>query len=122
MRRQARPDVRTGRLRAADPFELIRWLARSQTDPRKALAELVQNSLDAQARTVTITRVRERGVTTLRVRDDGEGVIPELERSEALHRPRRWKGGRTSARRGSVRAGYSPPSTSSRGPRDTGYP
>ena len=55
MRRPARSDVRTGRLRAADPFELIRWLARSQTDPRKALAELVQNSLDAQARTVTIT-------------------------------------------------------------------
>src|SRR3989449_9294933 len=84
MRRPARSDVRTGRLRAADPFELIRWLARSQTDPRKALAELVQNSLDAGARSVTITRVRERGVTALRVVDDGEGVIPELPRSEAL--------------------------------------
>ena len=84
MRRPARSDVRTGRLRAADPFELIRWLARSQTDPRKALAELVQNSLDAQARTVTITRVRERGLATLRVLDDGEGVIPELARPEAL--------------------------------------
>src|SRR3989442_470735 len=84
MRRPARSDVRTGRLRAADPFELIRWLARSQTDPRKALAELVQNSLDAQARTVTITRVRERGLATLRLLDDGEGVIPELARPEAL--------------------------------------
>jgi hypothetical protein len=84
MLRRARPDVRTGRLRAADPFELIRWLARSQTDPRKALAELVQNSLDAQARTVTITRVRERGTATLRVLDDGEGVIPEMPRPEAL--------------------------------------
>src|SRR6266705_2679358 len=84
MPRSARSEVRTGRLRAADPFELIRWLARSQTDPRKALAELVQNSLDAQARTVTITRVRERGVATLRVLDDAEGVIPELAPSEAL--------------------------------------
>jgi len=28
-------------LRPADPFELIRWLARSQSDPRKAVAELV---------------------------------------------------------------------------------
>src|SRR2546422_881816 len=84
MRRPARSDVRTGRLRAADPFELIRWLARSQTDPRKALAELVQNSLDAQARTVTITRLRERGLATLRILDDGEGVIPELARPEAL--------------------------------------
>jgi hypothetical protein len=84
MGRRVRPDVRTGRLRAADPFELIRWLARSQTDPRKALAELAQNSLDARARTVTITRVRERGTATLRVLDDGEGVIPEMPRPEAL--------------------------------------
>jgi hypothetical protein len=34
-------------LRPADPFDLIRWLARSQSDPRKAVAELVQNSIDA---------------------------------------------------------------------------
>jgi hypothetical protein len=84
MPKTARREVRTGRLRAADPFELIRWLARSQTDPRKALAELVQNSLDAAARTVTITRVRERGAGTLHVLDDGEGIIPELPRPEAL--------------------------------------
>src|SRR2546425_3561360 len=84
MTRQARPDVRTGRLRAADPFELIRWLARSQPDPRKALAELVQNSLDAGARKIGVTRLREHGVTALHVLDDGEGVIPELARAEAL--------------------------------------
>jgi hypothetical protein len=77
-------DTIVGRLRAADPFELIRWLARSQPDPRKALAELVQNSIDAGARHITISRVRERGVTALHIRDDGEGVIPELERNEAL--------------------------------------
>jgi hypothetical protein len=82
--RRKSDEVRTGRLRAADPFELIRWLARSQTDPRKALAELVQNSLDAGACALTITRMRERGVTALRIHDDGEGVIPELQRPEAL--------------------------------------
>jgi hypothetical protein len=38
-----------GKLRPHDPFELIRWLAFSQPDPRKALSELVQNSLDAGA-------------------------------------------------------------------------
>src|SRR3972149_11274746 len=74
-----------GRLRAADPFELIRWLARSQPDPRKALAELVQNSIDAGARRIHITRLRERGVTALHILDDGEGVIPEMERAEALN-------------------------------------
>lgn len=73
-----------GKVRAHDPFELIRWLALSQPDPRKALAELVQNSLDAGARTIRLTRVRVRGVPCLRVFDDGEGVIPELERAEAL--------------------------------------
>jgi len=84
MARRKASEVRTGRLRAADPFELIRWLARSQTDPRKALAELVQNSLDAGTRVLTITRLRERGVTALRILDDGEGIIPELARPEAL--------------------------------------
>jgi len=78
------PDTIVGRLKPADPFELIRWLARSQPDPRKALAELVQNSLDAGARHIEISRVRERGVLGLHVRDDGAGVIPELGRVEAL--------------------------------------
>jgi histidine kinase/DNA gyrase B/HSP90-like ATPase len=74
----------TGNLRPADPFELIRWLARSQNDPRKALAELVQNSLDAGAGRVQIIRARERGVTALHVVDDGGGVLPEMSREEAL--------------------------------------
>lgn len=71
-------------LRPADPFDLIRWLARSQSDPRKAVAELVQNSIDAHARTVAIERRRLRGGPALVVRDDGEGVLPTLEREEAL--------------------------------------
>lgn len=77
-------DQIVGKLRAADPFELIRWLARSQPDPRKALAELVQNAIDAQARSIRITRLRERGVTGLRIVDDGDGVIPDLDREGAL--------------------------------------
>ncbi len=74
----------TGTLKPADPFELIRWLARSQNDPRKALAELVQNSLDARATRVEITRFRERGVTGLRIHDNGSGVVPEMSREDAL--------------------------------------
>ncbi len=77
-------EVLRGRVRAHDPFELIRWLALSQPDPRKALAELVQNSLDAGARRIRVVRVREKGVPCLKVFDDGSGVIPELERPEAL--------------------------------------
>ncbi|HVT58524.1 MAG TPA: ATP-binding protein [Thermoanaerobaculia bacterium] len=76
--------METGRLRVHDPFELVRWLALSQPDPRKALAELVQNSLDAGARTIRVVRRREKGRTCLLICDDGEGVIPELDRPEAL--------------------------------------
>jgi hypothetical protein len=76
--------VLRGKVKVHDPFELVRWLALSQPDPRKALAELVQNSLDAGAHQVTVTRLRERGIPCLRVRDDGDGVIAELGRAEAL--------------------------------------
>lgn len=84
MRAASSKGVLRGRVKVHDPFELVRWLALSQPDPRKALAELVQNSLDAGAHRVTVTRLRERGIPCLRVLDDGEGVIPELSRPEAL--------------------------------------
>jgi hypothetical protein len=83
-RRAVPPDALRGKLRAHDPFELIRWLALSQSDPRKALAELVQNSLDADARQVWITRVREHGLPCMKIFDDGQGVIPEMDRPSAL--------------------------------------
>ena len=76
--------VEEGQVRVHDPFELVRWLALSQPDPRKALAELVQNSLDANARHIRIVRVREKGVPCLKIQDDGEGVIPDLDRPDAL--------------------------------------
>jgi len=75
---------KAGQLRAADPFDLIRLLARSQHDPRKAVAELVQNSLDAGAQHVVVVRYQQRGVKCLSVRDDGDGVLPETGRKEAL--------------------------------------
>lgn len=78
------PDTVRGMLKARDPFELIRWLAYSQPDPRKALAELVQNSLDAGASLVRVTRFREGDGACLRVFDDGQGVIPEMDRRDAL--------------------------------------
>ncbi len=73
------------KLRAADAFQLIRWLARSQSDPRKAVAELVQNSLDANAKHITIERRRIRRIPRLIVRDDGEGVLPDQGREDALN-------------------------------------
>jgi Histidine kinase-, DNA gyrase B-, and HSP90-like ATPase len=78
------PGASSLKLRPADPFDLIRWLARSQSDPRKAVAELVQNSLDANARRVIIERRRVRRSPALVIRDDGEGILPELSRADAL--------------------------------------
>jgi len=77
---------RTVRLRPANPFDLIRLIGHSQNDPRKAIAELVQNSLDAGAQHVTITRSRRKGEVVLSVHDDGRGIFPELGREEALER------------------------------------
>ncbi len=71
-------------LEPADPFELIRWLARSQPDPRKAVSELVQNSLDAGARKIRIERSGKGKTLTLSIRDNGEGVLPKMERRAAL--------------------------------------
>ncbi len=74
------------RLKPADPFDLIRLIAKSQSDPRKAIAELVQNSLDADSRSIRITRFSQKGTRAISVIDDGHGVFPEKERPEAL----RW--------------------------------
>ena len=46
----------------------------SQSNPLKAIAELVENCIDAKASTVTITRGREHGRHFLAIRDDGDGV------------------------------------------------
>jgi len=63
-----------GKLRIGDDWNAIRIIALSQSNPLKAIAELVENSIDARARTISITRGREHGGLYLAVRDDGEGV------------------------------------------------
>jgi hypothetical protein len=52
----------------------IQIVARSQANPQKAVAELVENSLDAGATRITITRGRRRGKVFLRISDDGRGI------------------------------------------------
>lgn len=63
-----------GKLRIGDDWSAIRIIALSQNNPLKAVAELVENSIDAGARTVTVTRGREGGQPFLGVSDDGAGV------------------------------------------------
>lgn len=83
-RRSRTKPEKSGQLRAADPFDLIRLLARSQHDPRKAVAELIQNSLDAGARHVQVSRFQRRGIRMLSIWDDGQGVLGDMARQEAL--------------------------------------
>src|SRR5437762_9723654 len=63
-----------GKLKIGDDWNAITIIALSQSNPLKAIAELVENSIDAKASSVTITRGREHGRHFLAIRDDGEGV------------------------------------------------
>src|SRR5215469_1497005 len=67
-------EAERGKLRIGDDWNAIRIIALSQTNPLKAIAEFVENSIDARAKTIIITRGREHGEVYLSVKDDGEGV------------------------------------------------
>ena len=73
-----RPDE-GGRLKIGDDWNAIRIIALSQSNPLKAIAEFVENSIDAHAKNVTITRGREHGEHYLAVKDDGDGVPRDAE-------------------------------------------
>lgn len=64
----------SGKLRIGDHWNAISIIALSQSNPLKAVAEFVENSIDAHAQTVTIIRGKEKGQPYLRILDDGNGV------------------------------------------------
>jgi DNA mismatch repair ATPase MutL len=63
-----------GKLKIGDDWNAIRIIAFSQSNPLKAIAEFVENSIDANAKTITITRGREHGGHYLAIKDNGNGV------------------------------------------------
>jgi len=63
-----------GKLRIGDNWNVITIIALSQNNPLKAIAEFVENSIDARASTITVIRGKERGETYLKIVDDGEGI------------------------------------------------
>jgi hypothetical protein len=75
MPKESRPAGHSGRLRIGDHWNAITIIALSQSNPLKAVAEFVENSIDAHARNITIVRGREKGSTFLRIVDDGEGIV-----------------------------------------------
>jgi len=68
------PAKSSGRLRIGDDWNAITIIALSQNNPLKAIAEFVENSIDAGARHVTIIRGKADGQTFLKIADDGHGI------------------------------------------------
>src|SRR5712671_5062796 len=70
----ARAAEEKGKLRIGDDWNAIRIIALSQSNPLKAIAEFVENSIDAHAKTITIIRGKEHNAHYLAIKDDGDGV------------------------------------------------
>ncbi|RKX78727.1 MAG: hypothetical protein DRP87_05495 [Spirochaetes bacterium] len=70
--RNNNPNV--GKLKIGDNWNAITIIALSQTNPLKAIAEFVENSIDANAKNITIIRGKQKGETYLKVIDDGDGI------------------------------------------------
>ena len=77
----ASPDrsLKRGKLRIGNDWNAITIIALSQSNPLKAVAELVENSIDARATSVSITRGRSEGKHYLEIRDDGQGIPRNVE-------------------------------------------
>ena len=74
MAAKTRKKKNTGKLRIGDNWNAITIIALSQNNPLKAIAEFVENSIDARAENITIIRGREHRQLYLKVIDDGEGI------------------------------------------------
>jgi hypothetical protein len=66
--------MHTGKLRIADHWNAISIIANSQANPLKAVAEFVENSIDARAEQIVIIRGKKKGELYLKVSDNGEGI------------------------------------------------
>lgn len=73
-RARAKGDPNQGRLRIGNQWNAIRIIALSQSNPLKAIAEFVENSIDAGARNISIVRGKSKGEQYLKVIDDGAGI------------------------------------------------
>jgi hypothetical protein len=71
--------INSGRLRIGDNWNAITIIALSQSNPLKAIAEFIENSIDAGARKITIIRGKEKGESFIRIIDDGEGIRKDEE-------------------------------------------
>src|SRR5215813_14089843 len=66
--------TKRGKLRIGNDWNAITIIALSQSNPLKAIAEFVENSIDARADAITVVRGRREGSHYLEVRDNGQGI------------------------------------------------
>lgn len=64
----------SGQLKIGDSWNAITIIALSQNNPLKAIAEFVENSLDAKSKKVLIIRGRHKGESFIKISDNGEGI------------------------------------------------
>lgn len=63
-----------GKLKIGDNWNAITIIALSQNNPLKAIAEFVENSIDAGAKNVTIVRGKQKSEHYIKIIDDGKGI------------------------------------------------
>lgn len=73
-RGRSKKKARAGKLRIADHWNAISIIASSQNNPLKAMAEFVENSIDARAKQIVIIRGKSKGEFYLKITDDGDGI------------------------------------------------
>jgi len=62
------------KLKLGDEGAAILTIQSTQSDPQKAMSELIENSIDAHAKNIKILRHRHSGKIEIQINDDGEGV------------------------------------------------
>ncbi|WP_319560705.1 ATP-binding protein [Marispirochaeta sp.] len=64
----------TGKLKISNDWNAISIIALSQNNPLKAIAEFVENSIDAHATEITLIRGKQGGEYYLKIVDNGDGI------------------------------------------------
>ncbi|NQT58806.1 MAG: ATP-binding protein [Bacteroidetes bacterium] len=67
-------DQNAGKLKIGDNWNAISIIAYSQNNPLKAIAEFVENSIDAQAKHIRIIRGKHNHQHYIKIIDDGTGI------------------------------------------------
>ena len=73
-------------LKLGDEGNAILIIQSTQSDPQKALSELIENSIDAKAKIIEIIRHRKKAEVEIIVKDDGEGVNPDTNNNSDMDR------------------------------------